>query len=123
MAERLVPLCQHVPPGELAELTARLAASELMRTGALSASVDDPAPPVGNQVVWLSGASGAAIILPAGEEDPAPLASMSQLLERTRQHARRAGEYAADRGWSVRQRLATFVNAWQARPRTRLPDR
>lgn len=124
MAERLSPLCGHVPAEELAELTARLATSELMRASSGSVAAEEPMTVSGNQVVWLPGPSGAAIVLPAGETDrPAALPSMSELLERARAHARQAAEAATRGSATLREAATALVNAWQARSRTELRDR
>ncbi len=122
MAERLAPFCEHVPPEELAELTTRLATSEITREGA-PRLVADEAPAVGNQVVWLRGPSGAAIVLPAGEPDPAPVPSMAELVDLARQHAGRAAEHAARSYAVVRERATALLDAWQSRLRTELPER
>ena len=102
MAEHLAPLCPHVPAGELADLTSRLATSECMRAAAGSAALEEPIVAAGNQVVWLPGASGAAIVLPAGDPDPAPLPSMARVVERARGHARRAVRFTASRSTAAR---------------------
>lgn len=129
MAERLAPLCPHVPARELAELTFRLAASELMRAGNESVSqLEDTAPATGNRVVWLPGASGVAIVLPAGEADPAPVPSqvlefVRRLAQNARPRVQRAVELAARGSAVARERALVMLNAWQARASAELPER
>lgn len=96
IAERIATLCPHVPAGELASLTSRLALAEHAHATGVSFDVsavdEEPeslaASGPGNRVVWLPGRAGSAIVLPAGEEPPSAGAAAVQLLLQARRVAR-----------------------------------
>lgn len=123
MAERLAPLCEHVPAGELTELTARLATSELMHAGAGSVAVEEPMTVSGNQVVWLPGPSGAAIVLPAGEEEPRRIPSLAELRVLAAEHAETARALGSRGVVALRQVRSVLLDAYHAHLGVRLSDR
>lgn len=123
MAERLAPLCPNVPAGELAELTARLATSELMRAGAGSVAAEEPMSVSGNQVVWLPGPSGAAIVLPAGEDEPRRIPSLAELRALAVQHAETARTFGTRGAIALRQVRSVLLDAYHAHLGVRLSDR
>ena len=120
VAESIASLCPHLPAEQRDELATRLALRELAYAAeASSASSDlelEPAP-AGNQVVWLPGASGSAIVLPAGEEPPDAVARAAQLLARARRRSGAIGPMAARGSAALRQAGAALLSAYQARPR------
>lgn len=120
LAARVESLCPHVPAGELAELTSRLALAEHAHAMGVSFQRNEPevapAPP-GNRVVWLPGPAATAIVLPAGEEASGASATAAQILEWTRRRATPA-RGVAGRGLSALRLIGSaLVSAYQARPR------
>jgi hypothetical protein len=106
LAERVATLCPHVPAGELAELTSRLALAE--HAHASGVSFDDheanmAAAPLGNRIVWLPGPAASAIILPAGEETSGAGATVARVVEWVRPRVALARGVAAGALNSLRQ--------------------
>jgi hypothetical protein len=106
LADRVASLCPHVPAGELAELTSRLALSE--HAHASGVSFDDQeanmaAAPLGNRIVWLPGPAASAIVLPSGVETSGASATAARVLEWVRLRATRARGVAAGALIGLRQ--------------------
>lgn len=119
VAECIAALCPHVPAQQREELATRLALSEIAQAAGVPTESGDrePALAPGNQVVWLPGASGTAIVLPAGEEAPDAAARAAHLLSLARRHGARLGRIAIRGTVALRQAGAALVSASQARPR------
>jgi hypothetical protein len=112
-------LCPHVPAGELAELTSRLALAEHAHAAGVSFESDEAEAarvPLGNRVVWLPG-SASAIVLPAGDDASGAGATATQMFEWTRRHATRARGITGRGLNALRQFGSALVSAYQARPR------
>lgn len=121
LSERIAALCPHVPAGELADLTSRLALAEHAHATGVSlgdAELElEPAVTAGNRIVWLPGPSASAIVLPAGEEPPSAAETAAQLVARARRHATSVRGLATRGSAVVRQLGAALVSAYQTRPR------
>jgi hypothetical protein len=119
IAEQMTLLCPHVPAAELADLSSRLAYSELANAVGVTVGdteADDSVTTEGNQVVWLPGSSS-AIVLPAGEEKPRIAVLLAQSEEWFRRYAAPLIPISA-RGWAAfRQVGSSLVNAYQERLR------
>jgi hypothetical protein len=120
VAESIATLCPHLPADELDDLATRLALRELAHAADEPSAPGDlvlETTPAGNQVVWLPGASGSAIVLPAGDEPPDAAARAAQLLAWARRCSASLGPIAARGSAAVRQTGAALLSAYQARPR------
>ena len=120
LAEQLVALCPHVPADELSELSSKLAFREVAQASGVTFDHAEPEgtpAPLGNHVVWLPGASGTAIVLPAGEDPPGAAATAVRLLARARQRAVPVSELAMRGYAALRQAGSAVLSAYQARVR------
>ena len=120
LAEQLVALCPHVPADELTELSSKLAFREVAQASGVAfdhAEPDGSAAPLGNHIVWLPGASGTAIVLPAGEEPPGAAATAARLLARARQRGVSMRALATKSSAALRQAGSAVLSAYQARAR------
>lgn len=120
LAESITTHCPHLPAAELDDLATRLALRELAHAAEAPLAPGDPeleSTPAGNQVVWLPGASGSAIVLPAGEEPPDAAARAAQLLAWARRQSTSLGPIAARGSAALRQAGAALLSAYQARLR------
>ena len=120
VAESIASLCPHVPAEQRDDLATRLALLELAHAAETPSASREPeleTAPAGNQVVWLPGASGLAIVLPAGEEPPDAAARAARFLEWARQRSACLGPIAARGSAALRQAGAALLSAYQARPR------
>lgn len=120
LAEQLVALCPHVPADELTELSSTLAFREVAQASGVAfdhTEQDGAVVPLGNHIVWLPGASGTAIVLPAGEEPPGAAATAARLLTWARQRAVPISKVATRSSTVLRQVGSAVLNAYQARVR------
>lgn len=120
LAEQIAALCPHVPASELADISSRLAFTELAHASGVVFDHGEPesagASP-GNRVVWLPGPSASAIVLPAGEEQPRAIATAAQFLAWARRHGAPVGGIVVRGSAALRQIGSALVSAYQARPR------
>jgi hypothetical protein len=120
VSESIAALCPNVPADQREELATRLAiveAAHLAHGSSGSSGAELPAPPVGNQVVWLPGAAGSAIVLPAGQEPPDAAARVAHFLACARQRSASLGVVVTRGSAALRQAGAALISAYQARPR------
>lgn len=106
LADRVATLCPHVPAGELAELTSRLALAEHAHASGVSFdgnAASMASAPLGNRIVWLPGAAASAIVLPAGAENPGASETAGRVLEWVRPRATLARGMAAGALIGLRQ--------------------
>jgi hypothetical protein len=121
LVARVEALCPHVPAGELAELTSRLALAEHAHASGVSfggAELESSPAPLGNRIVWLPGSAASAIVLPAGEDSSGANATAAQILDWARRRADPARGVAARGLSALRQFRSALVSAHQERPRT-----
>jgi hypothetical protein len=117
IAEQLTLLCPHVPAAELADLSSRLAFTELAHAVGLTfdhAGTGDSVMTEGNHVVWLPGSS-CAIVLPAGEDEPRIAVAAAQAREWLRRYGALLLRITARGSTAFRQVGTALVNAYQAR--------
>jgi hypothetical protein len=119
LAARVEALCPHVPAGELAELTSRLALSEHAHATGVSLVDDEQetAPTsLGNRIVWLPG-SASAIVLPAGD-DASGAGAAVRVVTWARRVANPLHGFAARGSAALRQLGSALASAYQERPHT-----
>ena len=119
IAEQMTLLCPHVPAAEVADLSSRLAFAELANAAGVTfdqADTDESVATDGNQIVWLPGAS-AAIVLPAGEEQPRLAVAAAQTGEWFRRYGTPLIRMTTRGSAAVRQAGTALMNAYQARLR------
>lgn len=119
LAARVEGLCPHVPAGELAVLTSRLALAEYAHAGGVSLADDalEAAPaPLGNRIVWLPG-SASAIVLPAGD-DASGAGAAVRVVTWARRVANPLHGFAARGSAALRLLGSAVVSAYQERPHT-----
>jgi hypothetical protein len=112
-------LCPHVPAAELADLSSRLAYTELANAAGMTfehADTDDAVANEGNHIVWLPGSS-TAIVLPAGEEEGRLAVAKARAAAWIRRHGALLGRITTRGSAVARQVGVALVNAYQARLR------
>lgn len=111
--ERVAPLCSHVPTRELESLSSRLAWLQLAGAAHDDDSLAETAAPVAaNQVVWLPGSPGAAIVWPSGDEPARRLPTLADLKALAERHAGTARALQARGLDAFRQARAALLDAY-----------
>lgn len=119
ITEQMTLLCPHVPAAELADLSSRLAFTELANAAGMTyehADTDDAVASEGNQIVWLPGSSS-AIVLPAGEEDRQLAVAKAWAAAWIRRHGASLSRITTRGSAVARQVGAALMNACQTRLR------
>jgi len=122
--ERVAPLCSDVPAHQLESLTSRLAWLQVAGNAPDDEGAPESVAPVAaNQVVWLPGSPGAAIVWPTGDEPARRLPTLAELKAHAHRHAETARALQARGLTSLRHARAALLDAYQARTRAELSDR